>query len=291
MSTKNSLTTLIHDLIKTQKNSLEIINKLSDVVSSKSDTVEIEVLDENNVIKKVVIPSFGKLQSQIERIETNVEGLAGLGDADSVLQLADGSFRKVLKDSLQKEAEDITSINVPAAFKSKSNWFFESFLNPLLFVSFDFGTQIKPNTERVEVARFILNLDTEQKQEFFNNEVLGKSDIVYDEFLDLLLEENIKFYLDQDVIKLPPRELRYFGNFSVLRVLDNPVTNVVNGEDVVSRDLRFKLDKLTYSDRDSKYNDTQQIKLGDSLVVNTDDRNTRYSVKESDEGTSTIAVE
>ena len=101
--TKNSLTTLLHDLIKVQKNGLEIINKLSDVVSSKSDTVEIDILDENNVIKKVVIPSYGKLQSQIERLETNVKGLAGLGDADAVLQLADGSFRKVLQIHLQKK--------------------------------------------------------------------------------------------------------------------------------------------------------------------------------------------
>lgn len=288
--TKNSLTTLLHDLIKVQKNGLEIINKLSDVVSSKSDTVEIDILDENNVIKKVVIPSYGKLQSQIERLETNVKGLSGLGDADAVLQLADGSFRKVLKDSLAKEAKNITSITAPGGFSSRANWFFESFLNPLLYVSFNFGSQIKSNTERIEVARYILTLDTDSKSRYFNENFNGKSNLNYDEFLDTLLEQNILFYLDQDVITLPPRDLKFNGNFSVLKVLDIPITTTINGEEITKRDLKFKLDKLTYSDRDSRYTDTQQLKIGDSLIVNTNTRNTRYQITQIDEGTTTITV-
>ena len=291
MPTKNSLSTLLSDLIKVQKNGLEIVNKLSDVVSSKSDTVEIDILDENNVIKKVVIPSFGKLQSQIERLDQNVESLSGLGSSNSVLQLADGSFRKVLQDSLKKEANDIKTISTPTSFGSRANWFFESFLNPLLFVSFDFGAQIKSNTERVETARYILTLDTDKKLDFFEKNFQGKSNLDYDTFLNSLLQEGILFFLDQDVINLPPRDLKFYGTFSVIRILDNPITVTENGEEITKRDLKFKLDKLTYSDRDSRYINTQQLKINDSIVINSESRNTRYKITSIDEGTSTVSVE
>ena len=40
---KNSLTTLLSDLLKLQNNGYEILTKLSDIVSSNSDLVEINL--------------------------------------------------------------------------------------------------------------------------------------------------------------------------------------------------------------------------------------------------------
>ena len=65
MDTKYSLTTLLNDLLKLQNNGYQIITKLSDVVSSNADTVEIDVADSNGVIQKVYVPSFGSLKQQI----------------------------------------------------------------------------------------------------------------------------------------------------------------------------------------------------------------------------------
>ena len=127
--TKHSLTTLLSDLLKVQKNGFEILNKLSQVVSSNSDTVEIEILDELDNIKKVIVPSFGRLSSELTRLDDNIKNLGGLGEGDSVLQLEDGTYRKIILNTLQKEADTLKTMSVPGEFESRENWFFESFLN------------------------------------------------------------------------------------------------------------------------------------------------------------------
>jgi hypothetical protein len=120
--TKHSLTTLLQDLLKVQRNGFEILNKLSQVVSSNADTVEIEILDDDNNIKKIVVPSFGRLKSEITRLDTNIQSLSGIGDGDSVLQLDDGSYRKIILNTLQKEADSLLTIDNPTNFNTKTNW-------------------------------------------------------------------------------------------------------------------------------------------------------------------------
>ena len=62
--TKYTLTTLLSDLLALQNNGYEIMSKLSEVVSSKSDTVEILVLDPSDRSKMmtVKVPSFGAMK-------------------------------------------------------------------------------------------------------------------------------------------------------------------------------------------------------------------------------------
>jgi len=171
MDTKYSLTTLLNDLLKLQNNGYQIISKLSEIVSSNADTVQIPITDNNGVVQTVAVPSFGSIKNQLVRLENNIESLSGIG-ADSSVRLADGTFRKVLVSKLQKEAADIKSMPLPIGFSTRENWFFESFLNPLLYVKFDLTNQIKFNTENVEVARYILNIDSDAKKKIYNDTFL-----------------------------------------------------------------------------------------------------------------------
>ena len=193
MDTKYSLTTLLNDLLKLQNNGYQIITKLSDVVSSNADTVEIDVADSTGTIQKVYVPSFGSLKQQIVQLENNIKSISGIGDGDTSVQLSDGSFRKILVSTLQKEAQDINTLAAPLNFNTRENWFFESFLNPLLYVSFDLTNQVKYNTENIEVARYILNLDTIEKQNLFNRDMLNKSDINYQSFVKTIIDNNISY--------------------------------------------------------------------------------------------------
>jgi len=290
METKYSLTTLLNNLLKLQNNGYQIITKLSDVVSSNSDTVEVDIMDGKGVIQKVYVPSYGSLKNQIVKLEQDIKNISGVGDTSSRLQLSDGTFRKILVSSLQREAEDIKTMRVPAVFNKKENWFFESFLNPLLYVSFDLTNQIKFETEKIETARYILNLDTEEKLRVFSERFFNKDDIKFQEFVKILLDNNIKFFLDKDTLDLPPRTLRFSGNFTVTDVFDDTINEDVNGLNLQKRVLRVKLDKIAYNDNQSNFLATQQLKIGDSLVVNSQNNNTRYEILNIEPSTRTVSL-
>jgi len=159
-TTQYSLSSLLDNLLRVNQNSLEIMNKLSNITTTDSDVVEIDVIDANNQISKVFVPSYGQIKADINRLNANVKQLSGIGDANANVQLEDGSFRKLILSNLQLEGKTIKNIASPTTFETKSNWFFEQFLNPLLYISFDFTGQIPQDTERCKVQRFILNLST-----------------------------------------------------------------------------------------------------------------------------------
>jgi hypothetical protein len=291
MDTKYSLTTLLNDLLKLQNNGYQIITKLSDVVSSNADTVEIDVADSTGTIQKVYVPSFGSLKQQIVQLENNIKSISGIGDGDTSVQLSDGSFRKILVSTLQKEAQDINTLATPLNFNTKENWFFESFLNPLLYVSFDLTNQIKYNTENIEVARYILNLDTIEKQNLFSRDMVNRSDINYQAFVKQIIDNNISYFLDKSVIDMPPRTLRYSGDFMVMNINDTTVTETVNNAQVQKRSLQLQLDKLVYNDNQSEYQGTMSLKIGDFILVNAERKNTRFKITGIETSTSTVNVE
>ena len=290
MDTKYSLTTLLNDLLKLQNNSYQIINQLSQVVSSNSETVDIPIADANGTIQTVSIPSFGSMKNQLTRMENNIKSISGIGDYDSSVQLSDGTFRKVLISKLQKEADDITSMPIPKEFNTRENWFFESFLNPLLYVKFDLTNQIKYNTENVEVSRYILNIDSDNKKRVFTDNFLNKDDIQYQNFAKTILDNNITYFLDKDVTALPPRSVRFFGSFTVTKITDDTVTETIDSVNYQKRVLRIQLDKLQYSDSSSQYLLTQSLKIGDSLLVNTANKNTRYEVLGIESASRTVSI-
>jgi hypothetical protein len=287
---KYSLTTLLNDLLRLQNNGYQIITKLSDIVTSNSDLVEINIADNNGTIQTILVPSFGSLKNQVVKLENDIKNLAGIGDSDSAVQLSDGTFRKILVSNLQREAEDIKSMSIPTEFATRENWFFESFLNPLLYVKFDLTNQVKFNTENVEVSRYILNLDTEEKIRIYKDNFAGKSDVQFQTFVRTVVDNEIKYFLDRDVIQVPPRSLRYWGKFSVINVFDDTVTETVNSVSYQKRILRVQLDKLVYNDSDSEFLGTQSLKIGNSLIVNSAQKNTRYEIVGVDASTRTVSL-
>lgn len=288
METKYSLTTLLSDMLKLQNNSYQIISSLSDLVSSKSETVEIPIVGTNGTTSKVIVPSFGSMKSQLQRIERDIKSLSGISDSTASVRLSDGTFRKILVSNLQKEAEDIKSMPIPSSFATKENWFFESFLNPLLYISFDLGSQVKYNTENVEVSRYILNIDTDNKRRVFGEYFLKKSDISYSTFSNILMTNDIKYFLDKSIIPLPPRSIRYSGKFSITKITDSSVLD--SASNTKKRLIKAKLDKLTYNDTLSSYDGTQTLKIGDFLIVNNERKNTRYEVVSVDSGDRSVSL-
>ena len=170
------------------------------------------------------------------------------------------------------------------------NWFFEELINPLLYVSFDITGQAPIDTERAIVQRYILDTNSQSKINFFESQYSGNAAIDYDTFLQEIVEKNISYVLDEAVVDLPPRDKRFSGNFSVIRIGEESVTETVNGVEQTVVQKLYKLNKIFYTDAEADFPDTVQLKVGDSLEVVSTPIDTRYTVTQIDTSTNSVIV-
>jgi len=271
---KNSLSTYLEQAIVMTGNSLETMDKISDAVSSSEDSVKLILTDPNDPKKSVeyIIPSFGYLKSEIDRLSASINTMTNITDgAGSRIRLSDGSYRKIIASKVPSEAPTITQVDNITNFNFKSNWFFEDMLNPSLYITWDLSSQISPETERVMIQRYILKCDTQVKIDAFNKDIKGRNDIDYKEFLTFLLNNRIKYTLDDEIKDLPPRARRYYGTFSVIRI---ETEKDLKGMTV----KRYILDSLEFTDSRSGFENTRVLSVGDFVEVNSNPTTTRYEV-------------
>ena len=271
---KNSLSTYLEQAMVMTNNSLETIDKISNAVSSSEDSVRLILTDPNDPKKTVeyVIPSFGYLKSEIDRLSASLNTMTNITDgAGSRIRLSDGTYRKIIASKVPSEAPTITHVDHITNFNFKSNWFFEDMLNPALYITWDMSNQISPETERVMIQRYILKCDTQAKIDAFNKDLKGRNDIDYKGFLTFLLNNRIKYTLDDEIKDLPPRSRRYFGTFSVIRI---DMEKDLNGNNV----KRYILDSLEFTDTRSGFENTRLLSVGDFVEVNSNPTTTRFEV-------------
>jgi hypothetical protein len=291
MAENNSISTLLPELLRLFNNSLESFEKVNQAITSTRESVTINVQNADGTNSRVTIPSFGFLKNSVDRLETNINTITNVGGGSSSVRLSDGTFRKLVLAKLPTEAPDLTSINSVNEFRIKPNWFFEELINPLLYISFDLTNQVPIDTEKAIIQRYILDLNAQAKIQFFENNFNGKSDIDYFTFLQQIVERNISYVLDEAVVDLPPRSKRYSGKFSVTRITEVDFTEELNGVSVVSQKKQYKLNKIFYTDAEADFDDTVQLKVGDSLEVISNPIDTRYIVKSVDSSTNTVILD
>jgi len=290
-NTKNSLSTLMSQFIRLNRNALEIFQRLNEAITSNRESVTVQLFDDNDVLKSIQVPSFGHLLKRITDAENNIKNLTGTGDTDVNVRLSDGSYRKIIASKLKLPAANISSVAAPTTFNIKSNYFFESFIDPLMYVTIDLSGQIPIDTENVIIRRYLLQIDNDDKRRYFNRNLKGKSDIELSSFVDGILTQGIQFILDEEVQPVPPRSVRYTGSFDVIKISDTTTQVLSNGVTTDVRRKTYKLNKLTYTDTATGFSDTIGLKIGDQLMVNNENKNTRYRITDIDSSSNTIILE
>ena len=266
--TQNSISSLLAQFLRLQKNSLEILNGLNEAAVSTNDTVSIEVLDEAGLPKNANVPSYGYLRGEIQRIDNNIKSLAGIGENSSTVRNPDGTYSQVFKVSTLKEPARLTNLPVPSTFSVKDNWFFESFLSPLLYININVTGQIADSADRIVVKRIIANTTTDAQKEYFDLQLKGRNDLSYDEYIQLLSDNGIGYFVDEDIIQLPLRTIRYIGDFGVLSYYDDTTTiNDQFGNPVQQIRRNYKLDKLNYTDTVTGVIDEKSLNVKDKIAT------------------------
>jgi hypothetical protein len=286
-NTKNSFSSLIAQFLRLQKNSLEIINKLNDVATSSKDSVEIEFLMDNNTSENIQIPSYGFLKSEINRIDQNVLALSGLEDTTANIRKSDGTVSKIYQANILKDPLSPGSLQVPGTFQARNNWFFESFLNPLLYVSIDVENQIPDNSEKVYVKRIIASTQTDVQKAYFDTNLKGRNDITDSDFTASLKSQGIQYFTDEQINELELRTIRYIGSFGVLRIYDEETQVTENGITSTNTVRKYKLNNLRYTDTLATSVDTRTLTKGDTLITS---GGTKYEITSIDTTNQTIAL-
>ena len=287
-STNNSLTQFLSQLLRIQKNSMEIVGKLSQVTSSSAESISIQLENQDGTTQSYEVPGIGYIKNEIARVDKNFNTLVGQDGTDVTVRMPDGSFKKIVQTTLFKEPKEIGTLLVPSTFNRKNNWFFESFLNPLLYVSFDITNYVQYDTQQVSYKRIIVNADTDEKKQYFDNSLKGKNDIDYDTLLNDLYSRKITYFIDEDIANLPISIARYSGSFDVISYKDESIGEIQpNGTTIQTKVRKYKLNTLKYSDNLQNYKDTLILKPGDKLDVGT---SSNYEVLSVDTTTNSITV-
>jgi hypothetical protein len=292
MSAQNSISQLLEQFLELNTNSLETFNRINEAISTDKETVTVDLWDPSGEgVKSVQIPAFGYLKREIERLNKNLESISGVEGSGANVRLKDGAYRKIYTSKLKGPSKPITSLAAPTQFNTKLNEFFEDFLNPLLTIRLDVSGQIPVETERVYIERFIFDLKDGATSDSFDEIYKGESEIVYKELQDRIAEDGLKYYLDSEVIEMPIRTVQYFGDFDVTKISNEQKSKIVDGVTQTKTVKLFTLDKLSYSDASKTLQETEVLKVSDSLVINSGELRTRYIVRSIDSSTSQVELE
>jgi hypothetical protein len=286
-STKNSFSSLIAQFLRLQKNSLEIINKLNDVTTSSKDSVGIELLKDDNTTESIQVPSIGFLKSEINRLDSNIKSLSGLEDNKANIRNADGTVSKIYQATVLKDPSSPSSLQVPATFQARNNWFFESFLNPLLYIEINVENQIPDNSHRVYVKRIIANTQSDVQKQYFDSNLKGRNDITDTDYISALNSQGIQYFIDEQINDLDLRTIRFTGSFGVLRIFDEDVQSTVNGVTTTSTVRKYKLNSLKYTDTIANSTNTKTLSKGDLLIT---PGSTKYEITSVDVTNQTIIL-
>lgn len=288
MNVKNSLSGLVQQFLQMNQNAIETFERINEAITSDDKTVKIDLLKENNTIKTVEVPSFGYITRELKRLDDTVKAMSAMGDNAASIKLADGSYRTLIKSKIKTAAQPVTNLNLPTQFETQSNLFFESFLSPLLKIKFDVTGQITEDTERVLVKKYLIS-SSNTAIDFFNT-YKDSENIDHGLFFDDLTSKSIPYELDEEVVQMPYRDLSYYGAFSVISTDIVQKSVQVNGTTETKSVKLYTLNKLSYSDSAKTLKETETLKIGDELIVNSGEDTTKYAIVSINSGTSQVEL-
>ena len=282
-TTQNSFSTILANFIRVYNNSLDTLQTIQKATISNSDTVTVDVKNNDGTSSTYTVPSFGYLKSSIDRIDATISKMLGFDGSDAYIRMPDGTFKRIYQSVTLRNPKAVESLITPTKFIAENNWFFESMMTPALKVTFDITPYVPQQESKIFVKRHILKLDTAAKLQFFNNNLKGKNNIDYTQFMIDMQKQNIAFFIDEGVNDMPLSIVRYTGNFNVVNFEDRKVT-YADGTTATKR--WYLLDKLTYTDNLLLTKDTEVLKIGDRVLKG----ETTYEIIEIDNTTRFIRL-
>jgi hypothetical protein len=286
---KNSLEDILAEILRREKNSLEILAGLQEIYSSKNDKIIIEYTTDNDgTIESKEIQSHGFLMQEINRINDSIKGITGLDTLTSAnIKLPDGSIKKIITSEVPIEPKEMKNIGKPLFFHKKNNKIADKLLDPLPTVKFDLTDKLNTDVVEVLVKKILVNADTTQAIDLFNTEMNGIN-LPYETITSKLNAAGITWDEYDERFRFSERKPKYSGTFNVQNIFKRDVVLVTDIE-TTTKKLVYKLDTLLYKDIENNSSDIV-LKKGDEIIVNGDTRDTIYRIETVDTSNNEITV-
>ena len=282
MPSKNSFNTVAEQVITFNNNLVQMLSQINLLITSSNPSVTLNITDSSGVATTFSLPSFGFLQSEINRLNNNINAIYNVDNSGALIQPSSSNvFQKVVTVNLNVEPNDIPNLNLVSNFNSSINTFFDGLIDPLLTVQFDLSSTIQNNVRDVLCRRYIIQFESDSLGNLtnlgqsalnsFNTLYKNNNSIIIDQFKRWLVttpgvvSQTIPNYNEQ-IFNLEPNTLQYNGLFSVLKTETDTTNNL----------LWYWLDTLNYLM--VKTGQTKQLAIGDQLIVNQDNSTTIYTI-------------
>jgi len=285
--TTNSLQDLLARLAIDIENMNSFLFSLNNMLESKSDNVNITQTNNDGTQYSISVPSFGYMKGKIDDLNENFNTLINANDDVIGIKSENGDVRKFELQTISKTITDLESVeastfDIPTDFRIKNNWFFESFLNPLLFVSVNISGILTDDIDRFAVKRIIVNSIQDDDLEYFDNNYKGVNNLVLESVVTDLEATGIDYIEDDNIVDLPVGINRYRGDFDVIRILQEDVVDNTTGNPVTITRRRYKLSTLQYTDILNESEGSKFLAVGDRLVTNGDSEYEITSINTTD---------
>lgn len=284
MSIQSSFPKVADQIVNFNKNIVDILSKINSLATTTESSVDVQIFDEEGILRSYTVPSFTSLKGEIERLNNNINSLYGIDADGSLIQTTSSNkFKKIITVDLNREPSAVNTLGEIVDFRSKTNWFFDSLVDPMLQVEINLQGKVENNVRKCQVRRYIIefarNIDGiltplgQSALNSFNDQFRGNPNVLLSEFQNWHttspgVVEPLNPRMDEDVFDLEPNSLLYDGEFSVLRIQ----------EDRLNKKLFYVLNTLDYIRTDG--GQVQQLNIGAEIIVNSERTSTRYKVIE-----------
>jgi len=282
--------TISEQILNFNNNIVDILSNLNSLVTSSESTITFNITDNSGIIQKFTLPSFGYLNNEIVRLNNNLNQMYSINDAGALIQPSDGTkFKKVVTVDLNREPNDISTLNLISNFVAQKNWIFDGLLNPELFIEVDLSGKVEDNVRKVLSRRYIPEFEKDAAGNFtsLGNSALNSFNTNFKDKNGFTLAEYETWHqttvgvvnplspnYDEQMFDMDPNYLQLDGMFSVQSIK----------EDLLNKKLFYMINKLTYTKRVITKgvieDTTDTLKVGDELIINTPQSSTRYKILE-----------
>ncbi|NMC57780.1 MAG: hypothetical protein GYA51_00070 [Candidatus Methanofastidiosa archaeon] len=255
LNSTNSFAQSVIDLTNNVNIALNSMVELNNSLTTENDSVVVEVAGNDPItgdasIYTYSIPSYHYILNQLNRISNTVDVFVS---GQGVVLLNDGTYREVTTVPVAKSPAPITAIPAPTKFNARSNWFFESMMEPQLYVEFELKGKIDDRSDRVVVRRVIFDNYNDEQTQWFKDTFIGKQ-FTYEEVVNIMNVNGKRYWLDEQVEELPLKPTEYTGKFLIVN------------KGVINNAEWFYLDTVNFGlTTDFTVVNNVELKIGDQL--------------------------
>jgi len=120
MPINSSFPKVADQVISFNKNLVDILSKLNNLTTTTDSTVNVQIYDEEGILRNFSLPSFSSLKSEIDRLNNNINSLYSIDATGSLIQTSStNKFKKIITVDLNRDPNPVSTLGNIDSFKIK----------------------------------------------------------------------------------------------------------------------------------------------------------------------------